>query len=55
MTISVVIPTYQRVDFLKECIESVLAQTLLPDEIIIGDDSNDFDTEVMIAEFRLVS
>jgi glycosyltransferase involved in cell wall biosynthesis len=50
MTISVLIPTYNRSIYLREAIESVLAQTLLPDEIIIGDDSEDFETEEMIAK-----
>lgn len=50
MTISVLIPTYQRPVFLREAIESVLSQTLLPDEIIIGDDSKNSDTELMITK-----
>lgn len=39
MKVSVIIPTYNRLDLLKEAISSVLNQSLLPDEIIIGDDS----------------
>lgn len=53
MKISVLIPTYQRPIFLREAIESVLTQTSLPDEIIIGDDSNDLETELMIREVIL--
>ncbi|MBT8319323.1 MAG: glycosyltransferase [Gramella sp.] len=45
MNISVIIPTYQRLDMLKEAIDSVLKQTVLPKEIIIGDDSKDDLTE----------
>jgi glycosyltransferase involved in cell wall biosynthesis len=48
MKISVIIPTYQRPKFLKETLESVWAQTVLPDEIIIGDDSKDDLTENLV-------
>lgn len=41
MSISVIIPTYKRPDFLAETIRSVLGQTRLPNEILIGDDSPD--------------
>jgi len=36
-TISVIIPTFNRKDTLKDAIKSVFAQTLLPDEVIIVD------------------
>lgn len=39
-TISVVIPVYNGERFLLEAISSVLAQTLLPDEIIVVDDGS---------------
>lgn len=38
MPLSVVIPTYQREQDLKECLDSILGQTLLPAEIIVIDD-----------------
>lgn len=50
MTVSVIIPTCNRPDFLMEAIESVWEQTLLPDEIIIGDDSKDDITEKLVKE-----
>jgi GT2 family glycosyltransferase len=37
---SVVIPTYNREKDLRECIDSILTQTLLPDEVLIVDDGN---------------
>ncbi|NPA52515.1 MAG: glycosyltransferase [Aquificae bacterium] len=37
--ISVLIPTYNRPDYLKQALESVLKQTRLPDEVIIADDN----------------
>ena len=48
MTVSVIIPTYHRPQLLKENIESVWAQTVLPEEILIGDDSKDDLTEKMV-------
>jgi len=50
MTVSVVIPTYRRPGFLRETLESVWAQTRLPDEILIGDDSLDDETERLVLE-----
>lgn len=50
MTISVIIPTCKRPALLEETIDSCLAQTLLPDEILIGDDSPDDETEKRVQE-----
>lgn len=46
--ISVIIPTYQRPDYLSEAVKSISAQTLLPSEIIIGDDSKNDETERLV-------
>ncbi|MEB4800909.1 glycosyltransferase family 2 protein [Acinetobacter soli] len=43
--ITIVIPTFNRLDLLKIALESCLNQTYLPFEIIIGDDSNNDETE----------
>lgn len=40
MKTSIIIPTYNRPDDLTKCIESILEQTLPPDEIIVVDDGN---------------
>lgn len=40
LTTSAIIPTYHRPDDLRNCLESILAQTLLPDELIIVDDGD---------------
>lgn len=50
MLVSVIIPTYRRAEFLKETIASVWAQTRLPDEILIGDDSPDDITTRMMED-----
>ena len=39
-TTSVVIPTFNRERFIKECVESVMFQTTQPDEIIVVDDGS---------------
>ncbi len=51
-SISVCIPTYQRPKFLKEALDSVLAQTLQPSEIVIGDDSHDDLTENLVLNIK---
>lgn len=45
MTISICIPTYNRLDVLQQAVASCLNQTLRPYEILIGDDSSRNDTE----------
>jgi glycosyltransferase involved in cell wall biosynthesis len=50
MTVSVIIPTYQRPQLLQETLESVWAQTVPPDEVLIGDDSKDDATERLVNE-----
>lgn len=54
MKISVIVPTYNRPDFLLVAIKSIWEQSLLPDEIIIGDDSINDETERLVNE-RLIS
>jgi glycosyltransferase involved in cell wall biosynthesis len=50
MTISVVIPAYNAARFLPRCLESVFAQTLKPDEIIVVDDGSTDNTAALAAE-----
>ena len=47
--ISVIIPTYNRSDFLKEAIESVLEQTYQPFELIVVDDGSTDDTASVLS------
>ena len=48
MNISVVIPSYNRIEFLKRSIDSVINQTKKPLEIIVVDDGSTDGTETMI-------
>ena len=48
MNISVVIPTYNRIELLKRSIDSVINQTIKPSEIIIVADGSNDGTEAMV-------
>ena len=50
--VSVVIPTYNRADLLRECLDSVQAQTYRPMEIIVSDDGSTDQTAQTVADFR---
>lgn len=50
--VSVCIPTYNRPDYLKQAIESVLAQTFNDYELIISDNASDETTTAVISSFK---
>lgn len=51
MNISVIIPTYNRYDFLKRALESVCAQNYMPKEIIVVDDGSTDKTSQIQRDF----
>lgn len=50
--ISVIIPTYNRANDLKEALDSIFKQTVLPKEIIVVDDSENNETRNLIKSIR---
>ncbi|GAE82615.1 glycosyltransferase family 2 protein [Bacteroides reticulotermitis] len=48
ISVSVIIPTYNWPEALNLCLQSVLSQSILPDEIIIADDGSRSDTAELI-------
>ncbi|HEX9991000.1 MAG TPA: glycosyltransferase family A protein [Chloroflexia bacterium] len=48
--ISVVIPTYNRADLLRAALESVLAQSVLPKEVVVVDDGSTDHTAELVGE-----
>lgn len=51
MKISVVIPAYNQAQYLSECIESVLAQTVKPYEIIVVNDGSQDETRYVAQQY----
>ncbi len=49
MTVSVIIPSWNRTDRLVAALESVRAQTLVPHEVIVVDDGSTDDTRALLA------
>jgi len=52
MIISVIIPTFNRAHCLKRAVDSVLAQTFLPYEIIIVDDGSTDETDQILESYK---
>ena len=50
MRVSVIIPTYNRVKDLDECLDSIIVQIILPKEVIIVDDSDNDEIENLIGQ-----
>lgn len=50
--ISVIIPTYKRAPLLTPCLNGLVRQTLLPDEIIVVDNYGDTETKRVVNTFR---
>lgn len=51
MKVSICIPAYKQPDFLKRCIDSVLEQSYSDYEIVVTDDSPDYEVEVLMARY----
>jgi glycosyltransferase involved in cell wall biosynthesis len=51
LTVSVIVPTYNRADLLAKALTSALAQTQLPDEILVVDDGSSDSTPELLATY----
>jgi glycosyltransferase involved in cell wall biosynthesis len=51
VTTSVLLNTWNHANFIEDCIESLLAQTVLPDEIIVYDDGSEDDTVARLRRY----
>lgn len=49
-SLSVIIPNYNKAEYLRECVQSILKQTLLPDEILVVDDCSNDDSRSLIED-----
>ncbi|WOT04942.1 glycosyltransferase family 2 protein [Shewanella youngdeokensis] len=52
MKVALLITTYNWIEALKKCLDSVREQTLMPDEIVIADDGSSEDTKQFIDSYR---
>lgn len=50
-SLAVIIPSYNKASYLRQCLDSVLSQSLLPDEIIAVDDCSTDSSREIIAEY----
>jgi glycosyltransferase involved in cell wall biosynthesis len=53
-TVSIVLPTFNRLQFLRECVDSVFAQTFEDWELIIADDGSDAETLTYLTNLGLM-
>lgn len=51
MTVSVIVPTFNRADLLRETLQAVLNQTRMPDEVLVVDDGSDDHTKEVVDTF----
>lgn len=51
--LSVCIPTFNRPELLLNCVKTIISQSILPSEILIGDDSPSNETEEKIKELNM--
>lgn len=55
MKTTLIISTYNRPEALSVCLDSVRFQTVMPDEVIVGDDGSTSETKDLIESFKRFS
>jgi glycosyltransferase involved in cell wall biosynthesis len=50
--VSIIVSTYNRPEALGLCLQSIACQTVLPNEVVIGDDGSGEETKVLIEKFQ---
>lgn len=53
-TVNIIVPTYNRANYLRETLRSVLAQTYTNIEVLVLDDASPDNTPSVVAEFWLI-
>lgn len=53
-TISVIIPAYNSADCIRKCIESLTAQSVIPEEIIVVDNGSTDETKSIVGQYRTI-
>lgn len=54
-TVSIMVSTYNWPEALERCIQTILSQTRLPDEILIADDGSKEETKLLIEKLKIQS
>src|SRR5438105_6566540 len=55
LTLSIVIPAYNEQDYLKACLDSIAAQSELPDEVIVADNNSRDKTKEIALSYQFVT
>lgn len=55
LSIAAIVPLYNGAEFLQEAIESVFAQSIAPDEFVIGDDGSTDDGPAIVERLQAKS
>lgn len=53
--VSVIVSTYNRPDALRVCLLSLFEQTILPNEVVVGDDGSTEETALLIEELKAMA
>lgn len=52
LTVCAIVPTYNRAMYIRECLNSILTQTRVPDEIIVVNDGSTDATQTVVSSYK---